>query len=144
MHKAIVQGKNNPKYPFGSVIVRLSDAAAVAEGYNRTPINPTWHGEMEAIGQYAAKHPGSDWSGLVLYTTGEPCAMCQSAILWAGIAGVVFGTSIPFLFGLGGWGINIRAEEVIKRSPFRHCTLIGGVLEQDCNALFVGAQKLQS
>jgi len=67
--------------------------------------------------------------------------MCQSAVLWAGIGAVVFGSSIPFLIKLGWWQINIRAEEVIKRTPFRHCTLIGGILEQECNAMFLAAPK---
>ena len=142
MRRAIAQARNNAKYPFGAVIVRIDDGSVVAEGFNRTSINPTWHGEMDAIDQYAARHPGADWSSLVLYTTCEPCAMCQSAVLWAGIAGVIFGSSIPFYVGLAGWAIDIRAEEVIRRTAFRHCTLIGGILEQECNALFVAASKL--
>jgi tRNA(adenine34) deaminase len=142
MRRAIAQARNNPRYPFGAVIVRIGDGSVVAEGYNRTSINPTWHGEMDAIDQYAARHPGADWSGLALYTTCEPCAMCQSAVLWAGIAGVIFGPSIPFYAGLAGWAIDIRAEEVIRRTGFRHCMLIGGILEQECNALFVAASKL--
>jgi tRNA(Arg) A34 adenosine deaminase TadA len=31
---------------------------------------------------------------MVLYTTGEPCSMCMSALVWAGIGGVVFASSI--------------------------------------------------
>ena len=35
-----------------------------------------------------------DPSQLVLYTTAEPCPMCQGAISWSGIGTVVSGTSI--------------------------------------------------
>jgi tRNA(adenine34) deaminase len=144
MRRAIEQANKNPKLPFGAVIVRVSDGSVVAEGHNRTPVNPTYHGEMDAIDRYASQHPGADWSGLALYTTCEPCAMCQSAALWAGIGAVIFGSSIPFLARLNWWYIDIRAEEVVKRTSFRRCTVIGGILEQECNALFVAALKLSA
>ena len=35
--------------------------------------------------------------------------------------------------------IDIRAEEVAKRTPFRKCAIIGGILENECNALFRAA-----
>jgi tRNA(Arg) A34 adenosine deaminase TadA len=62
--------------------------------------------------------------------------MCQSAIEWAGIPLVVYGSSIPFLQSLGWWQIDIRAEEVVRRTPFRRSTVLGGILEEECNALF--------
>ncbi|MGA2705981.1 MAG: transposase [Isosphaeraceae bacterium] len=60
----------------------------------------------------------------------------EGAILWIGIETVVFGSSIRFLQSRGWWQIDITAEEVIRRSPFLRCTLIGGVMESECNALF--------
>jgi tRNA(adenine34) deaminase len=53
---------------------------------------------------------------LDLYTTAEPCAMCQSAVEWAGIPIVYYGTSIPYLRKLGWHQIDIRAEEVVRRT----------------------------
>jgi tRNA(adenine34) deaminase len=82
------------------------------------------------------RHPGIDWTGLTLYSTAEPCPTCQSAILWAGISRVVFGTSIRTLQRLGWWQIDIPAEEVMQRTPFRQCELAAGVLEAECDALF--------
>jgi hypothetical protein len=49
---------------------------------------------------------------------------------------VVYGTSIPFLQGLGWWQLDIRAEEVVRRTPFRRTAVLGGILEAECNALF--------
>mgnify|MGYP002623884355 CR=1 FL=1 len=65
--------------------------------------------------------------------------MCQSAILWTGIGTVIFGTSIRTLRGMGWPQIDISAEEVVRRFPSRHCTVKGGVLEQQCNAVFESA-----
>lgn len=137
MRLAINQAKKVPHLPFGAVIVRASTGEVLADGYNQSLKDPTFHGEMVAINRCAAKHLFLDWGPLVLYTTAEPCPMCQSAIAWAGIGAVVYGSSIPFLKQLGWWQIDIRAEEVIRRTPFRQCALMGGVLEQECNELFL-------
>jgi len=135
MKNAIRLAGNMPKYPFGAVLVDQK-GVVVAEGWNRSAHNPTWHGEMDAINKCAASHPQIDWTKLTLYTTAEPCAMCQGAVAWAGISRVVFGSSIPFLKSLDWWAIDIRAEELSRLAAFRQCTVVGGVLEEDCNKLF--------
>jgi tRNA(adenine34) deaminase len=140
MRLAIAMTQKVPRYPFGAVIVRRTTGEILAKGYNRSSRNPTLHGEIEVINRCAAKHAPLDWITLDLYTTAEPCPMCQSAIEWAGIATVYFGTSIPFLQQLGFRQIDIRAEEVARRTPFRNTRVIGGILEQECNALFEAAQ----
>jgi tRNA(adenine34) deaminase len=55
--------------------------------------------EIVVINRCAADHPSVDWTALDLYTTAEPCAMCQSAVEWAGIPTVYYGTSIPYYDG---------------------------------------------
>lgn len=135
MRRAISLAGNNPKHPFAAVLVD-EKKRVVAEGWNRSVHNPTWHGEMDAINKCAASNPKIDWTRLTLYTTAEPCAMCQGAVAWAGIRRVVFGSSIPFLKTLNWWAIDIRAEELARLSSFRECAVAGGVLEEDCNQLF--------
>jgi tRNA(Arg) A34 adenosine deaminase TadA len=140
MHEAIVCAKQVPSRPFGAVIVVAERAEIVARGFNRSDVSPTFHGEIDVINRCAENHPKIQWNGLVLYTTAEPCPMCQSAINWAGISMVVFGSSIPFLKSLGWNQIDIRAEEVARRAPFHTCEIMGGVLEAECNALFHAAK----
>jgi len=135
MQSAIRLAGNNPRHPFGAVLVDQK-GVVVAGGWNRSVQNPTWHGEMDAINKCAAAHPKIDWTGLTLYTTAEPCAMCQGAVAWSGIQRVVFGSSIPFLKSLNWWAIDIRAEELSRLAAFRKCSVVGGVLEEDCNKLF--------
>jgi tRNA(Arg) A34 adenosine deaminase TadA len=136
MRLAIEQARKVPELPFGAVIVNGMTGAVVASGHNRSKESPTFHGEMDAINRCAADHSGIKWAELALYTTAEPCPMCQSAIEWAGIALTVYGTSVARLVELGWQQIDIRAAEVIQRTPFRHTALLGGVLAAECNALF--------
>jgi tRNA(Arg) A34 adenosine deaminase TadA len=139
MTRAIALATNVPDLPFGAVIVDGLSGTILAEGWNKTALNPTWHGEIDAINRLAAAGLGSESKHLVLYTTAEPCPMCQAAVLWSGIEEVVFGTSIRTLQRLGWRQIDITAEEVVRRSPSWTCALIGGVLERECDALFEAA-----
>ena len=141
MRRAIELALRVPEFPFGAVIVRRATGEIVAEGYNRSALNPTWHGEIDAINRCAETHHSADWREFDLYTTAEPCPMCQAAIAWAGIATVYYGTSIPYLQSRGWWQIEIRAEEVAAKTPFRDCRIVGGILEAECNALFDNAPR---
>lgn len=141
MRLAIAMAQNVPQYPFGAVIVRRSTCEVLAQGFNRSSLNPTFHGEIDVINRCAADHVPLDWTELDLYTTAEPCPMCQSAIEWAGIGTVYFGTSIPFLQSHGWNQIDIRAAEISRRTPFRNTTIVGGILESECNALFEAANN---
>jgi tRNA(adenine34) deaminase len=136
MRRAIELAGNVLDLPFGAVIVDRDSGKILAEGWNKSSINPTLHGEIDAINQLDFSDPRIDCKNLALYTTAEPCLMCQGAILWTGIETVVFGTSIRTLQRLGWRQIDILAEEVIRRSPAWKCTIIGGVLEKECDALF--------
>jgi hypothetical protein len=53
----------------------------LAQGVNNSKTNPILHGEIVAINDYVARH---GWANSILYTTGEPCPMCMSAIVWVG------------------------------------------------------------
>ena len=141
MRKAMAQALKVPEFPFGAVIVCRDTGEIVAEGFNQSVINPTFHGEMVAINRCAELHQPADWSEFDLYTTAEPCPMCQSAIEWAGIICVYYGTSIPYLQKLGWRQINIRASEVIAQTAFRNNRIVGGILEVECNALFENAPR---
>ena len=136
MRQAIEIAQTAPNSPFGAVIVQRTTGKVISKGVNRSSENPIFHGEIDAINNCAAIDSQIDWSLLDLYTTAEPCPMCQSAIEWAGISTIYYGTSIPYLQSLGWWQIEIRAEEVIQRTPFRKTKIIGGILELECNALF--------
>lgn len=143
MKRAIGLARATPSHPFGAVIVDVSRGSVMAEGANQSTVNATWHGEIVAINQFFANgvHPASD---CLLYTTAEPCPMCQSAILWAGFRGVVFGTSIEYLAQTGWQQIGISSREICERTPFAKCHIMGGVMERECNSLFDFARSRQA
>lgn len=79
--------------PFGAVVVR--DGVIVAEGANSvtTTLDPTAHGEVNAI-RAACKALGTfSLEGCELYTSCEPCPMCLSAAYWARMKAVYYGAS---------------------------------------------------
>lgn len=136
MHLAIQLAKHNPKQPFAAVIIDNKTGKILAEGLNASQTNPTYHGEMVAINNCAKKYPHLDWSTVTLYTTAEPCPMCQSASAWAGVSRVVYATSQKYLKAHGWNAINITAAEVNQRADFYKGQITGGVLTQESNSLF--------
>lgn len=141
MQKAIELGRRNLRHPFGAIVVDRSNDEVVATGVNQSGSNPLLHGEIVAINNTAKRLADLDWSSLTLFTTAEPCPMCMSAILWCGFDSVVFGTSIPTLTDLGWNQISIRSREVVQRSHRPQTSVIGGVLEAQCDQLFHSARK---
>ena len=81
--------------PIGAVVVDPATGAVVAKAHNR-PIglaDPTAHAEILAL-RAAAKALGNyRLSGLDLFVTLEPCAMCAGAISHARIGRLVFGAT---------------------------------------------------
>ena len=80
--------------PFGCVIVK--DGKIVGSGHNMVLADhdSTAHGEIVAIRDAEKRLGTHDLSGCTLYTTGEPCHMCLTAILWANIGKVYYGCRI--------------------------------------------------
>lgn len=83
--------------PVGAVIVDPSTGEVVAKAGN-APIglhDPTAHAEIRAIRMAAERLGNYRLTGLELFVTLEPCAMCAGAISHARIGRVVFGASDP-------------------------------------------------
>ena len=80
--------------PFGCVIVKAGKV--VGQGHNEVIIkkDPTCHGEIMAIRDACKNLETHDLKGCELYTTAEPCPMCQEAIMWANIDKVYYGCNI--------------------------------------------------
>lgn len=142
MRLAIQQAQKVPQCPFGAVVININTKKVVAEGWVRAEKNPIWHGEMTALNNCPDSDSGFNWREVALYTTGESCPMCQAAIVWTKMPLVVYGSSIPFLQTCDFGQINIRAQAVVDASLYGKCTILGGVLESECNELFKRAKDM--
>ncbi|XBQ16403.1 MAG: tRNA adenosine(34) deaminase TadA [Oceanicaulis sp.] len=83
--------------PVGAVIVDPATDQVIAEGGN-APIaghDPTAHAEIAAIRAAARALGNYRLTGLELFVTLEPCAMCAGAISHARIGRLVYGASDP-------------------------------------------------
>ena len=80
--------------PFGAVIIKNNEI--VGKGNNQVVLknDPTAHAEVVAIRTACEKLKTYDLSGYILYTSCEPCPMCLSAIIWANIKEVYYGTDL--------------------------------------------------
>lgn len=136
MEIAILTAKQAEQYQFGAVIVERESGQILALGNNHSNISPSLHGEIYTINQCADRYPNIDWYKTDLYTTAEPCPMCQSCIEWAGIKNIFYGSSIPYLISQGWVQIDIRAQAVSESYPASVSTIIGGILEDKCNVLY--------
>ena len=83
--------------PVGAVVVDPATGAVVAEGAN-APValhDPTAHAEIQALRGAARARGNYRLTGLTLYVTLEPCAMCAGAISHARIGRLVYGAGDP-------------------------------------------------
>ena len=79
---------------YGAVVVRAG--RIVGQSPSRVVIDrdPTAHAEMAAIRDAARRLGTGSLSGCVLYSTSRACPMCEAAVYWAGIDGMVHGEGL--------------------------------------------------
>lgn len=117
--------------PVGAVVVSFDNQMlAVARNRTRTDCDPTAHAEIIALRGAAQTVNNYRLTGVTVYSTLEPCAMCAGALIQARVRRLVYGAR------------DERAGAV--ESVFRICDhdalnhrieLIGGVLEAECREL---------
>ena len=133
----------NLQRPFGAVLVDTVNGEVIAEAVNRGYRNPVAHSELLVIQEASSRGDTVNWRDCTLYVTAEPCPMCMSGILWAGIPRVVFGSAMQNLKTMGYRHIGLGAHEVVHAGVDLSCELIGGICEDECDALFTAAIKLE-
>lgn len=80
--------------PFGAAIVD-KEGNIIATGHNEVlkTNDPTAHAEVNAIRKACQLLNTKDLSNYIIYSTCEPCPMCLSAIIWANIKTMYYGST---------------------------------------------------
>ncbi|MDD5614023.1 MAG: nucleoside deaminase [Candidatus Omnitrophica bacterium] len=121
--------------PFGACIVRNEKVIACQHNLVWQDIDITAHAEIAAIREACRKLNSIDLSGCTIYSTTEPCPMCFTAIHWAKISRIVYGTSIEDAKRFGFSELLISNSDM-KRSGNSDIEIIPGCLESECLRLF--------
>ena len=129
------EGIRSGQTPFGACIVH--DGVIIACEHNRVWENTdiTAHAEITAIRAACSRLRAVDLSGCTIYSTTEPCPMCFSAIHWARIGKVVFGTSIRDAADAGFNELAISNQE-LNRTGCCHIGIVGGFMRDENLELF--------
>lgn len=104
--------------------------------------DPSAHAEVRTMRLACAKLKNPSLKGYTLYTTCEPCPMCMSDALWAGVDRVVYGATIEDANKYCNQ-IRISAREVVERSDMK-CVVDGPVEEAKCVALFTDPRMMKA
>jgi len=136
--------KTEQPVPFGSSIVDTKTGKLLLRALNAVAreFDPSSHAEVKAIRLATRKLKNISLSGYTLYTTCEPCPMCMSTALWAGLDRVVYGATIEDATRHCRQ-IHIHASEVAQRSDMR-CEVAGPVLREECYSLFTHPNMLRA
>jgi tRNA(Arg) A34 adenosine deaminase TadA len=130
--------------PFGASVVHTKSGKVLLRALNNVAreFDPSAHAEVRAIRLATKRLRHVSLAGYTLYTTCEPCPMCMSTALWAGLDRVVYGATIEDA-NRHCRQIQIPATEVAARSDM-HCVVDGPVMRERCCALFTDPRMLKA
>lgn len=121
--------------PFGCAIA-LGDRVLAVE-HNRVwqTTDITAHAEITAIRKACHELGQVHLLDCVVATTCEPCPMCMSALHWARVSKVYFGSTIADANAAGFNELQLPAADVLRLGG-SNVELHGGLLPDECRELF--------
>ncbi len=118
--------------PFGAAIYR-PDGTQVSVAHNTvvSTHNPSAHAEVNAIAAASQRLGTSSLAGYWLLATAEPCPMCLSAAVIAGIRHIAFGANQSVVDEAGYGGLGVTSGKLASQF---NCDLKmqGSILNDDC------------
>ena len=128
-------GIRSGQTPFGACIVKGGEIISCEHNRVWETTDITAHAEITAIREACRKLGTVDLSGCTIHSTTEPCPMCFSAIHWARIGKIVFGTSIQDAADAGFNELAISNQE-LKKNGCIHIQIDGGFMREENLELF--------
>ncbi|MFY7854842.1 MAG: AMP-binding protein, partial [Rubrivivax sp.] len=130
--------------PYAACIV-AADGTVLAVAHNTIwkDHDPTAHAEVQAIRAASRERGAGSLVGSVMYSTAEPCSMCLSASIWAGVSRFVYAIDMDDerRFGLAEPTVPCRTMLEWLRRPV---AVRGGLLRHEMHALLEDWLRLQS
>lgn len=134
MKRAVELAAKNVKeggQPFGAVLVK--DDAIITEGVNELhkTFDISGHAELLAIRRAQEQLRTNDLSGFTMYASGEPCAMCLTAMYFSGIERVYYCASVEDASDAGLGKSKAIYEELKKEKSERILSITQMPMEED-------------
>jgi tRNA(adenine34) deaminase len=128
---AAAQADERGEVPVGACVVTNDGRLlAIAGNRTRTDCDPTAHAEIVALRAAALKIDNYRLTGVTVYSTIEPCAMCAGALVQARVKRLVYGARDE-RFG----AVETRFR-ICDSSFLNHrMEITPGVLEEQCRAV---------
>lgn len=119
--------------PFGACIIK--GGRVLAKARNTVLKNDaTAHAEINAIRKACLLLKTHNLAGCRIYSTTEPCPMCFSALHWAKIDAVVYGTTIVDVHKLG-FNELVVSSATLKHLGKSKVKILPGFLKNECKDL---------
>ncbi len=125
----------NGNTPFGSLLVVDDEVVRTAENTTLTDDDISAHPEFKLARWAARELEPDERAACTMYTSTEPCPMCASAIVYAGLGRVVYSVPVDSLAEIRDGGvIELPCAEVVERAD-ADTSVEGPVLEDEGLAL---------
>ena len=120
LKRAIEVGNRKAKpYNFGAVIVKNGEIIAESESRVHETNDPSAHSEVLALRKAADVLGTYQLDDVTMYSSHEPCVMCFSCALWAGVDRIVYAISAnqqeDFMYEFRGIRLDDLAKHALRK-----------------------------
>ncbi|MBN9655748.1 nucleoside deaminase [Halobacillus sp. GSS1] len=132
----------NGGHPFGAVLV--CDGEIIAEGVNELHLRPdvSAHAELVAMKKAQRARGSIDLSDCTMYASGEPCAMCLTAMYFSNLKKVIYSQTVQEASRAGLTLSEKVYQDLQKTQDQREITMIHEPIENsEIDAMKAYAEK---
>ena len=126
---------------FGAVVVCDGTVLAAAHDTEESERDPTAHAEL-AVVRMASRARDGRLGDCTLVSTHEPCPMCATAMVWAGVPALIYGYSIEEALRHNRRRIPLSCSELFERAGAK-VTVHGGLMQDESALLYNEAVRAE-